>query len=265
MMCSKDSVGQFKADEGGDCNAGASYTGKEGCRIIGLAPAINLVKPFVGAILIVLGLLMTFAGTKFLFYVFAGLVFTAITAISFMICYSVLPASSVTPVALGGCLVVSMIAGGGVAFITYRFAKEWAVALLAAWGGLVLGLIAAEVAGVTGGTAPLLMGVAGAVICGYLGRNMKRMVQAIGTAFVGSFFIARGVACYAGGYPSEMALPEAGSAIDIKKNMGMWMYLGGVVVGTIVGTLVQLYVFRDLEKDDDDYMNDDEGRVCGCF
>lgn len=129
----------------------------------------------------------------------------------------------------------------------------------------MLGLIAAEVAGVTGGTAPLLMGVAGAIICGWLGRSAKRMVQAIGTAFVGSFFIARGVACYAGGF-SEMALPERGSAIDIKKNMGMWIYLGSVFVGTLIGSVVQLYIYRDEEKEDDNFLaSEEEGRTCGCF
>lgn len=192
---------------------------------------------------------MAFAGAKFLFLAFASLIFLAISAIVFMICYSLLPASSVTPVALGGSLVASMLVGGGAAFVSFKFAKEWAVPLLAAWGGLVLGLIAAEVAGVTGGTAPLLMGVAGAVICGYLGRKMNRMVRSVGTAFVGSFLIARGVACYVGGYPSEMQLPESGPS---KANMGLWMYLGGVVVGTLVGTLVQLYIFRDEGKDEDD-------------
>jgi hypothetical protein len=156
-----------------------------------------------------------------------------------------------------------MLLGGGAAFMSYQFAKGWAVPLLAAWGGLVLGLVAAEVAGVTGGTAPLLMGVAGAVIGGYLGRKMNRMVRSIGTAFVGSFLVARGVACYLGGYPSEMQLPATGPA---KENMALWGYLGGVVVGTLVGSLVQLYIFRDENKEDDDYLSaEDEGRVCGCF
>lgn len=156
-----------------------------------------------------------------------------------------------------------MLLGGGAAYLGFKFFQEYAVALLAAWGGLALGMIAAEVAGVKGGTGPLIIAVAGAIIGGYLGRKMNRFIRSVGTAFVGSFLIARGVACYAGGYPSAMQLPESGPN---KETMGLWMYLGGVVVGTLVGSVVQLYLFRDENKDDNDYLAaEDEGRICGCF
>ena len=66
MVCNKANDGTFISNEGTDCAASAQLMGKQGCRVIGLGPAVNTVKPFIGAILIVIGLIMTFAGAKFI-------------------------------------------------------------------------------------------------------------------------------------------------------------------------------------------------------
>ena len=43
-------------------------------------------------------------------------------------------------------------------------------------------------------------------------------------------------------------------------------FVGGVFLVTAIGMVVQLYLFRDEGKDDDDFMaTEDEGRSCGCL
>jgi hypothetical protein len=94
---------------------------------------------------------------------------------------------------------------------------------------------------------------------------MNKLIKCLGTAFVGSFFLVRGIAFYAGNYPGDMT--------DMPKDMqstaskAMWAYLAVLVLNTIIGTSVQLYVFRETKADaSDDFMRaEDEGRTCGCF
>jgi hypothetical protein len=70
----------YKLD--GDCAASVTYTGKSGCVAFDGYTFIASIKPFSGAILILVGGLMTFAGAKFLFQLVSAFV-TMITSIVF--------------------------------------------------------------------------------------------------------------------------------------------------------------------------------------
>jgi len=227
---------------------------------------IKAVKPYIGFILIVAGLVLTFAGMKFIFYAFSFLIFLLAAGLIAMISYNLLPSGYISPIVLGVILAVAVILGAVVAWLTKKFAEEWSVALLAAWGGVGLGLIVAKTAGVRSGAASLAIAVVGGIAGGYLGRKMNHLAKCAGTAFVGSFLVVRGAGCLAPegyGYPSEF---QMGSDITGAEATAIWPYLGGLVVLTVAGSLTQLYLFRDIGGDKDDlFERQEEGRVCGCF
>ena len=56
------------------------------------------------------------------------------------------------------------------ATFTYKFAKEWAVTLLAAWGGIIAAMIIINIAGITNATASIALAVLGAIGAGYIGK-----------------------------------------------------------------------------------------------
>merc|ERR1711939_919441 len=92
-----------------------------------------------------------------------------------------------------GGIIFALIIGGLTAWKTKQFAEVWAVALLAAWGGFVLGLIVAKVIGIKSGAGSLGIGLACGLIGGWLGRKLDRLLKCAGTAFVGSYCVVRGV------------------------------------------------------------------------
>lgn len=170
---------------------------------------MKILTPFVGAVLVLIGAALAFAGAKFIFYAFAALIFMLISGLCFMIFYNVMPPEKTSLGVLIGGLLVSVILGALFAYyLGYKFAKEWSVALVGAWAGIVLGLVGSKVAGVTNGTVTLGMALVCGLIGGYLGRKWRRGLKSFGTAFVGAFLMIRGVACYVGGYPSEYQLPS---------------------------------------------------------
>lgn len=167
---------------------------------------MTAIKPYLGFILIIAGLALAFAGRKFVIPAFAFLIFLASSGLIFLICYNFLPAGTVSPVWLGVLLFVSCLIGGFVAYVTKKFADEWSMSLLAAWGGIVLGLIIAKMAGVRSGAASLGIAGVGAVVGGCLGKKMNHLAKCAGTSFVGAFLTIRGAGMFAPqkyAYPSE--------------------------------------------------------------
>ena len=213
---------------------------------------MDALDPFIGTILLVIGVFLAFAGAKFLFQAIGAFVFLLTTGLVFMLSYNFLPPDKVSGgggiALLIGIGLVSLALGTAVAYYSYRFAKEWSVALLAAWGGIALGFFVVRLAHIHSGTASLLIALAGAVFGGWLGRKMTRMIRCLGTAFVGSFLIVRGVACYAGGYPSG----QADGAVKAD-HLAICLYLLGLVLLTVAGTWWQLRIFKAEVKEDDHF------------
>jgi hypothetical protein len=197
---------------------------------------------------------MTFAGAKLLFQIFGGLVFLLTSTILFMIIYNFfLPVDASIGIILG-VVVVAIAVGVGMAICSYKFSKEWAVPLLAAWGGIILAMLVVGIANISNGYAIMALYVGFAVGAGYVGKKMNKLVRTTGTAFVGAGIVMKGVSMYVikGGVPPS--------------NTVEWGLFGGLVVLSVAGTLVQLYIFRDEGKDDDDFMAaEEETRKCGCF
>ena len=109
-------------------------------------------------------------------------------------------------------------------------------------------------------TASILVCVGCAFAAGYIGQKMDKLVRTAGTAFIGAGLVKMGVIfCLKAN--DMMTDPATGKPL-----IPGYAELAGLVVLTVVGFLVQLYVFRDEGKSDDDFMaQEDEGRTCGCF
>jgi hypothetical protein len=134
--------------EQGDCLLNTEFRGPEACKLytFELGKQMNKLKPFLGGLLVLFGLAMTFAGAKLLFQIFGGLVFLLTFSGLFMAIYNFfLPVSSSIYVVAGVAAVAAAV-GVGMAIFTYKFAKEWAVTLLAAWGGIIIAMIVVSIA-----------------------------------------------------------------------------------------------------------------------
>ena len=242
----------------------AQYHGQEGCSLYE-APADDayaLLEPAIGGLLIAIGLFLAFAGSKFLFVVFAILAFFVVATLAFMYSYNFLPKEQVTVWSLVAVLVASLVLGGVTARYSHRFFRAWGIPLVSAWGAVIIGLVLAQACGITNGTASLVIAFACGMLGAWLGRSASRFLRSAGTAFFGSFMVIRGIACYAGHYPGD-----SGPG-DVESPAALWGYLGGLILLTFAGAWTQLYCAREevSTKDDDDYLREDAGSsgCCGC-
>ena len=117
------------------------------------------------------------------------------------------------------------------------------MALLSCWSGIVLALILIKMTGVKSGLANLAMAILGGVIGGYIGNKMNHLVKCVSTAFVGAFLTVRGAGMFAPeslAYPSELHMKAVmeGSDLDHSHEFAIWLYLGGLFVLTVAGSMV---------------------------
>ena len=195
---------EFSLVSQSECAAEAKYTGPEGCktRTIDLEKYMSAIAPFIGAILIVFGGIMTFAGAKFFFQVFAALVSLLVAAILFLASYNwFLPETTGKGLLVGVlfvCSIIGMVAG----YFAYKSGQKFAVPLLGAWVGIAVGLSLIRVVGVNSKAASAGVAIVGAFAGAFLGHKLNRLIRSLGTAIIGSYLLIRGIATYAGGYPS---------------------------------------------------------------
>lgn len=136
------------------------------------------------------------------------------------------------PVTTSGYVVATVgvfaaVIGVFMALFTYKFAKEWAVTLLAAWGGIIAAMIVISLAGVTNATVSILIAVAAAFGAGYIGKKMNKLVRTAGTAFVGAGLVIKGVSFYL----------TTSAELEQKNDPVIWGMLGGLVLLSVTGTL----------------------------
>jgi len=111
--------------------------------------------------------------------------------------------------ALGLVLFMCSIIGGYVSFISYGFAKTWAVSLISGWGGLAAGLIISKILSIKNATLTLLFGIMGSVMGAYFGKKLNLLVRSSGTAIFGSYCVIKGVGSYLGGMPDENSIYDS--------------------------------------------------------
>lgn len=201
---------------------------------------MDIISPYIGAILIVIGAVMTFFGAKFLVQLFSTMVWLLFTSGLFLIVYNFFLSSENTnlPIIIGVGVVCSLV-GLGVAYFSFKFAKDYSVPLLAAWGGIVAALQLLKMGKVENGSVEIVGAIVGALLGGYFGNKSNKFVKCVGTAFVGAFFITKGASFYLGGFPSSTNAIDSVKDGSLKEEGPLfWGYFGSFVVLTIGGSIM---------------------------
>ena len=137
-------------------------------------------------------------------------------------------------------LACSIIFGVILGLTMTRFARPGA-AVIAAWGGFVLGLILNEAVLYLVTSQYVFWAVCGgcAVVAGILVFVTYNHAIIISTSLVGSYFFVRGISLYAGGFPDEIIIIKAmRNNLIMQQPATLWIYLGGIIVSTLICAVV---------------------------
>lgn len=216
-----------------------------------------------GAIMIVFGLVLAFCGNKFLTIVMT--IMTALATLVIGVYFTALFVDSVfNPedvkdyavwIILALWCVIAILAGW---FIAKK--RKWGIAIIGAFGGVMLGLLLTTVFGYAISSSVAYYGII--VGCGILAFVVafftEKFVLIICTSFIGSYFIIRGISMYAGGFPNEMSLHSMA-----QEGFVDWDTFPKVFYGYLAGILILWIGTATFQwkrnKDAGDLMNDNKG------
>lgn len=136
-----------------------------------------MVAPFFGAIFIIAGLVMCFHGSAFIPYVIAFLIGMAVTSFIFMLGYNFLDADQAEMWHFIVLVVIAAVFGIVAGIAAYYFAKEWAVAVLSFWLGIMVALVILKLAQQQDQKITLVAAAFGGVIGVVLGKKFNDCVK----------------------------------------------------------------------------------------
>lgn len=204
-----------------------------------------------GTLLIVAGVFFTFLGRK-LFQVAVFVVGMVITVFAILILFYTTFLNDNTESWVGWTvLAFSILIGCGIGFLFTKLVRP-AGAILAGWGGFMLGLLINEAWLANYGSQAVFwcvcIGVA--LVCAIPGFILFNQAIMISTSFIGSYFIMRGISLFAGGFPPAMELvAEVKSGAITSVEPAFWGYVAGIVVVTILGSVVQFKMYAKMEEE----------------
>lgn len=196
--CGTDGAETWSSGAEDDCSAILKYTGAQGCKEYSFKYMryAEVLKPYIGALMIIGGLFLVFVGSKLVVQIFSIAIFFTVLLASFVTFYNVILPKSTPGYAYLIILILCGVAGGFAAYYTKKLAETYAVALVAGWGGVILALVIAEIVGITNATATVAMAAVLGVLGFIAGKEMNRLVKCSVTAFIGAGFVMKGVSFY---------------------------------------------------------------------
>lgn len=124
--------------------------------------------------------------------------------------------------------------------------EKFAGAILAGWGGFLIGVLLNETIMWLANSSVLfwIVNIVCALIFAALGFFMFDHAICFATSFIGSYMVMKGIGIMAGGFPNIYVLIEMieNNAIDTIPGV-FYAYLAGVVVLTIICTIIQFKFF----------------------
>jgi len=194
-----------------------------------------------GAVMILLGIFLCFLGNRFVNVV----LFTVVTLGVFLFLGSLVFYNFLDKIShqwaqwclLALVIVLAILAG----YFVCR-TRKLGVALLGAWGGVMLGFVLTTTFVVGTDIAYYLIIIACALVCFFIAFKLETAVIITVTGFVGGYAIVRGISLYAGGFPNESELHDmiiAGVVDWSNFDKLFYVYLGAIVVLTGVGIYFQ--------------------------
>ena len=164
--------------------------------------------------------------------------FIGIIAISFALAYNFGIIKVQDKNVLGyliGTLIFGIILGVVAAFLLAKFAKHYAVPLLAGWTGATITFMVLAPTRLSSILKVVIMLVAVGLFV-YFGRKFNRQIKAFGTAIIGSGMLMYGIGTFAGGFPDLFQATDQKIEGFNDVNASYLGYFFGFVASSAVGT-----------------------------
>jgi hypothetical protein len=132
--------------------------------------------------------------------------------------------------------------------------EKFAGAILAGWGGFLLGVLLNETVMWLANSAVLfwIVNVVCALIFFGLGLAFFDHAICFATAFIGSYMIMKGIGIMAGGFPNIYVLIEMIENNAINTIPGVfYAYLAGIIILTVICTVIQYKFFLKKKQQDE--------------
>lgn len=239
-----------------------SQTSSMACPVFtmnGLIQFIDQYKWIFGPSFIVVGIFFGFVGLG-LFKVALFIVMTiAVAGLLLFICYATFLSDN-TEVWVGWTMVVVSVILGLIAGGLSVMLEKYAAALLAGWGGFLLGVMLNETVLWLANSAWLfwIVNITMAIGFAVLGFCFFDHGIVFATSFIGAYMMLKGIGIMAGGFPNIYVLIEMikSGAIDTI-DPAFYGYMAGIVVMTIVCIVFQwkFWLKKKQEKEAHPYNN----------
>ena len=193
--------------------------------------------------MLAIGVVMTFAGSKFLLWAVAFLCTLLVSFSLYFLAYNnFMNEKTATTGGVIGLMIITLIVGLVAGWVAFKFARAWAVSLLAAWAGIAIFVPLSKVVGLTKTYFTVAAAVIGACLGFYVGKRYNKLVRSVGTAIVGSFLTVRSLGSVIGNYPNENDLIAKGKVTYDPVIIG---YLVAMIALAMVGSYVQMRFFQE--------------------
>lgn len=255
LICDEDRelplTSSLQHDPSQTCANVVTVTGKSMCPAYTINALVDFVDEYYyifGTVAILGGVFFLFLGRKLFMVALALIGVVATVFIVLIIFYSTFLRTDTATWVGWTVLAVSVLLGGLVGFLFTKIAR-FGAAILSGWGGFMLGVLINEMWLYIYGSEWLFWGVniGTAGLCAVVAFVLFNQAIIISTAFLGAYFIARGIAIFAGGFPPafELISQVESGAID-HVSYAFYGYLVGIAVLTIVGSIAQFRIFKSM-------------------
>lgn len=243
IMCnteSNDDEIHWVGSDGDVCSPLLVYRSSRGCPVFSMGAFAKFLQDYYylwGAALIILGGFLCFFGNKFVNFVIFAIValgvFCILGSIFFYMFLRKVKEDWGKWLAIGIIVAISL----GLGYVVMRL-RKWGIAVVAAWGGVMLGFLITTAFVVANQYAYYAIIIISGGVCFGLALKIETAVICGITSFVGGYCLVRGVSLYAGGFPAETQLHEeiSSGAVDWQSfDKRFYIYLGAIAVATGLG------------------------------
>ena len=253
VVCSESSTLEFQEFGGDSCDMVLKYASKSGCPVFSYDKFMMFINKYYylwGAALIAAGVFVAFFGNNLV----NGVIMLVSSILVWLLAsYGIFwildktgtnTSDTVNWVILGACAIV----GGVVGYVLMK-TRKFGIAVLSAWGGVLIGLLLTSMILVESRVTYYLIILGCAIVTFGFAIKFEKIVIMLMTSLTGSYMIIRGISLYAGGFPSEAEISQeiASGVLDWDPfPKTFYAYLAGV----IVLTMGSYYYQKTHDKDD---------------
>lgn len=253
----KDPITSELRYDGGNsaCTYTTTLTSKDVCPSFDLNALWDFLEEYDylwGAMFILGGIFLTFFGRK-LWKAAIFMVTTVLVVFAILLLFYTTFLEDTTEQWVGWTVLVCSILIGLVAGFFMMKTERISAALLAGWGGFLLGFMLNEMVLYKVESQALFwcISIGCGIVAACLTFCLYEHVLINMTAFGGAYMAVRGVSLYAGGFPNEFTLADQIKAGDTSAFTNwFYLYMACIVVLAVIGSVVQ---YKTNKKEDNPY------------